>query len=46
MSEEADRGLQQLSEQFLTDIKEWRCAHPKGTLREIEDEVHHKISVS
>jgi hypothetical protein len=33
-----------LSEQILTDVKEWRRSHPKATLREIEDEVHARIS--
>ena len=33
-----------LSEQILTDISEWRRSHPKATLREIEDEVHRRMS--
>jgi DNA repair exonuclease SbcCD ATPase subunit len=33
-----------LSEQVLTDLKEWRRTHPKATLREIEDEVHSRMS--
>ncbi|EFH82218.1 ISKra4 family transposase [Ktedonobacter racemifer] len=44
MSEESDQGWQQLSEQILTDIKEWRRAHPKATFREIEHEVHRRLS--
>lgn len=39
--EEHWRGL---SEQILTDITEWRRSHPKATLREIEDEVHARMS--
>ena len=39
-----DQDWQQLSEQILTDIKEWRRAHPKATLREIEEEVHTRLS--
>ena len=39
-----DQNWQQLSEQILTDIKEWRRAHPKATLREIEEEVHARMS--
>jgi hypothetical protein len=39
-----DENWQQLSEQILTDIKEWRRAHPKATLREIEEEVHLRMS--
>jgi hypothetical protein len=35
--------LQKLSEEILTDIKEWRKAHPKATLIEIEDEVHRRM---
>ena len=34
----------ELSEHILTDIKEWRRSHPKATFREIEDEVHKRIS--
>ena len=44
MDEEMDQSWQQLSEQILTDIKEWRQAHPKATFREIEDEVHARMS--
>jgi len=31
------------SEEILTDIKEWRQAHPKARFVEIEDEVHRGI---
>jgi len=31
------------SEEILTDIKEWRRAHPKATFVEIEDEVHKRM---
>ena len=34
----------ELSEHILTDITEWRCSHPKATFRDIEDEVHARIS--
>jgi RNase P subunit RPR2 len=34
----------ELSEHILTDLKEWRRSHPKATFREIEDEVHKRIS--
>jgi hypothetical protein len=27
----------------LSDVKEWRKAHPKATLVEIEDEVHQRM---
>ena len=33
-----------LSEQILTGMKEWRHHHPKATFREIEDEVHSRMS--
>jgi hypothetical protein len=41
---EMDQDWQRLSEQILSDIKEWRRAHPKATFREIEDEVHARLS--
>lgn len=44
MEEETDQEWQELSEQILTDVKEWRRAHPKATLREIEEEVHQRMS--
>lgn len=31
------------STEILTDIKEWRQAHPKATFVEIEDEVHRRM---
>lgn len=31
------------SEEILTDIKQWRQAHPKATFVEIEDEVHRRV---
>jgi hypothetical protein len=31
------------SAEILTDIKEWRLAHPKATFVEIEDEVHKRM---
>ena len=31
------------SEEILSDIKEWRQAHPKATFVEIEDEVHKRM---
>jgi DNA repair exonuclease SbcCD ATPase subunit len=44
MDQETDQAWKQLSEQILTDIKAWRRAHPKATLREIEEEVHTRLS--
>jgi len=31
------------SEKILTDVKEWRRAHPKATCVEIEDEIHQRM---
>lgn len=31
------------SEKILTDVREWRRAHPKATFVEIEDEVHQRM---
>lgn len=44
MKEETDQAWQQLSEQILRDMREWRRSHPKATLREIEEEVHNRMS--
>jgi DNA repair exonuclease SbcCD ATPase subunit len=44
MNQETDQAWQQWSEQILTAIKAWRRAHPKATLREIEEEVHTRLS--
>ena len=44
MDQEMDQGWQKLSEEILTDIKEWRRVHPKATFREIEQEVHERMS--
>ena len=34
-----EQALQKMSREILTDIKEWRRAHPRATYVEIEDEV-------
>jgi hypothetical protein len=39
-----EEDWRELSEHILTDVKEWRRSHPKATLREIEDEVHSRMS--
>ena len=44
MEQEPEEHWRVLSEQILTDVKEWRRSHPKATLREIEDEVHARMS--
>ncbi len=44
MDQASEEHWRELSEQILTDITEWRRSHPKATFREIEDEVHVRIS--
>lgn len=44
MDQETEEHWRVLSEQILTDVKEWRRAHPKATLREIEEEIHARMS--
>jgi ribosomal protein S27AE len=39
---EQDSWLSQ-SEKILTDVREWRRAHPKATFVEIEDEIHQRM---
>jgi len=38
-----EQDWQKKSEEILSDIKEWRRAHPKATFVEIEDEVHQRM---
>lgn len=38
-----EQAWQQKSAEILTNIKEWRRAHPKATFVEIEDEVHKRM---
>ncbi len=38
-----DQLLQHMNIQILTDVKEWRRAHPRSTYVEIEDEVHKRM---
>ena len=33
----------QKGQEILSDIKEWRRAHPKATFVEIEDEIHTRM---
>ncbi len=44
MDEETDRHWQQLSEEVLSGMKEWRLAHPKATMREIEQAVEERVN--
>ncbi|HEY6411331.1 MAG TPA: hypothetical protein VIY29_28050 [Ktedonobacteraceae bacterium] len=38
-----EHAWQNKSAEILTNIKEWRQAHPKATFVEIEDEVHKRM---
>ncbi len=44
MDKATEEHWRELGEQILTDIQEWRRTHPKATFREIEDEVHERMS--
>jgi hypothetical protein len=38
-----DQAWRTKSIEILTDVKEWRRAHPKATYVQIEDEVHRRM---
>jgi RNase P subunit RPR2 len=38
-----EHALRQMSVEILTEIKEWRRAHPRATYVQIEDEVHKRL---
>src|ERR1700704_3834987 len=38
-----DHGLEQRALEIITNVKEWRRAHPKATYVQIEDEVHQRL---
>ena len=38
-----EQALRQMSVEILTDLEEWRRAHPRATYVEIEDEVHKRL---
>ena len=44
MDQTPEEHWRDLSERILTEISEWRRSHPKATFREIEDEVHARMS--
>ena len=44
MDKTPEEHWRDLSEQILTAMVEWRRTHPKATFREIEDEVHLRMS--
>jgi hypothetical protein len=44
MEKATEDHWRELSEEILTDMKEWRKGHPKAMFREIEDEVHTRMS--
>jgi RNase P subunit RPR2 len=44
MEEAMDKEWRPLSEEMLSGVKEWRLAHPKAPLREIEQEASERVS--
>lgn len=44
MDKTPEEHWRELSERILTEITEWRQSHPKATFREIEEEVHARMS--
>ena len=44
MNPTSEEHWRELSEEILTDVKEWRRNHPKATFREIEEEVHKRMN--
>jgi hypothetical protein len=44
MTEESEATWRTMSEEVLSGMKEWRQAHPKATLREIEEAVVERMS--
>jgi RNA polymerase-binding transcription factor DksA len=44
MADETAPSWRMLSEEVLTGMKEWRQAHPKATLREIQEAVTERMS--
>jgi hypothetical protein len=44
MDKATEEHWRDLGEHILTDIQEWRRTHPKASFREIEDEVHERMS--
>lgn len=44
MEKVSEDRWRELSEEILTDVKEWRSKHPKATFREIEEEIHSRLS--
>jgi hypothetical protein len=44
MDEATEKRWEELSEEVLSGMKEWRHAHPTATFRESEDAVHERMS--
>ncbi len=44
MDEAMEKRWPELSEEVLSEMKEWRVAHPEATFREIEDAVQEHMS--
>ena len=43
-SKEMESRWQQLTDEVMTGMKEWRLQHPKATLREIEEALDERLS--
>ena len=43
-SKETETDWQQLTEEVITGIKEWRLAHPKATFKEIETALDERLA--
>jgi len=43
-SKETETHWQQLTEEVITGIKEWRLAHPKATFKEIETALDERLA--
>jgi len=41
---ELQQGWSGLSEEMMEEVSEWRAAHPKATMREIEAEIDRRLS--
>ena len=44
MNEAFDQTWRALSEDILTEVNQWRAAHPKATFQELEQALHERLS--
>ena len=44
MNQDFDAKWDELAEEVLSGMKEWRLQHPKATLREIEQALHERLA--